>query len=179
MSNKPIIRIAISGRSGCGNTTVSRMLSERLNLNLVNYTFRSIAEEEGISFEEVCRLAELSDEYDLRVDRTQVELARKAPSVLGTRLAIWMLAEANLKVFLTGSLETRAGRIAKREGGSLEEQMALTAARDDRDHRRYLRLYGIDNNDFSAADLVLNTNRLNAEQVVDIIQAAVETAGRG
>ncbi|RKX84938.1 MAG: cytidylate kinase, partial [Spirochaetes bacterium] len=30
MSNKNGLRIAISGRSGCGNTTVSRLLAERL-----------------------------------------------------------------------------------------------------------------------------------------------------
>ena len=110
------IHIAISGRSGCGNTTVSRTLAECLGLHFVNYTFRSIAEEDGLTFEEVTRRAELSDDYDFRIDKTQVKLARKAPSVLGSRLAIWMLKDADLKVFLTASLETRAKRIQKREG---------------------------------------------------------------
>lgn len=169
------IRIAISGKSGCGNTTVSRLLAERLGLNFVNYTFRSIAEEDGLSFEEVCRRAERSDDDDLRVDRVQVELARKEPCVLGSRLAVWMLKEADLKVFLSGSLEIRAGRITKREGGSLEEQLAVTKARDKRDHDRYARLYQIDNDDFSLVDLVVNTNRLDADQVTDIIEAAARS----
>ena len=169
------IHIAISGRSGCGNTTVSRLLAERLGLSFVNYTFRSIAEEDGIPFEDVCGRAEVSDDDDLRVDRTQVELARKKPSVLGSRLAIWMLEEADLKVFLSGSPKTRAERISQREGGSLEEQMAATEARDKRDHDRYARLYGIDNYDFSEADITVNTDRLDAEQVTDIIEAAART----
>ncbi|MEE0998461.1 MAG: cytidylate kinase, partial [Treponemataceae bacterium] len=28
------LRIAISGKSGCGNTTVSKLLSEKLNVNM-------------------------------------------------------------------------------------------------------------------------------------------------
>ncbi|MCD6343215.1 MAG: cytidylate kinase family protein [Spirochaetaceae bacterium] len=175
MSNKNGLRIAISGRSGCGNTTVSRLLAERLGLKLVNYTFRTIADEDGISFDDVCRRAETGDEDDLRVDKTQVALARKEPSVLGSRLAIWMLKDADLKVFLTGSPEVRAARIKMREGGTLEDQMKATTVRDKRDFNRYKKLYGIDNNDYSIADLVINTDRFDAVQVVDIIV----TASRG
>jgi len=174
MSNKNGLRIAISGRSGCGNTTVSRMLAERLNLKLVNYTFRSIAEEDGISFDEVCIRAEQAVDDDLRVDQTQVSLARKEPSVLGSRLAIWMLDDADLKVFLTGSPEVRASRIQKREGGTLEAQLKITTERDRRDHDRYLKLYKIDTNDFSHADLVINTDRFDAAGVVAVIEAAAK-----
>lgn len=172
MLNKDGLRIAISGRSGCGNTTVSRLLADCLGIKLVNYTFRSIAEEDGISFDEVCRRAEQSDEDDLRVDKTQVGLARKGPSVLGSRLAIWMLEDADLKVFLTGSPEVRAGRIQIREGGTLEDQMKITSDRDERDYDRYLKLYNIDTHDYSLADLVINTNRFDAEQIVGIIETA-------
>ena len=172
MSSKVGLRVAISGRSGCGNTTVSQILADRLGLKLVNYTFRSIAEEDGISFDEVCRRAETGDDDDLRVDRTQVAMAMEAPSVLGSRLAIWMLEDADLKVFLTGSSETRAGRIRMREGGSLEDQIKATSTRDKRDHDRYKRLYDIDNDDYALADLVVNTDRFDAAQVADIIETA-------
>jgi len=175
MSNKRGIRIAVSGRSGCGNTTVSRMLAERLDLEFINYTFRSIAEEDGITFADVCRRAETSDDDDLRVDRTQVEMARRRPSVLGSRLAIWMLEEADLKVFLSGSSDIRAGRIHEREGGDYGKVLESTLERDRRDHKRYQRLYGIDNWDSSTADLVVNTNRLDENQVTDIVEAAART----
>jgi len=172
MSNKKGLRIAISGRSGCGNTTVSKLLADRLNLKLVNYTFRSVAEEDGLSFDEVCRRAEKDDDYDYRVDKTQVALAREEPSVLGSRLAIWMLEDADLKVFLTGSPEIRAARILKREGGTLESQMKVTSERDKRDYKRYMRLYNIDTEVFTHADLVINTDRFDASQVADLIERA-------
>ena len=52
------IKIAVSGKSGCGNSTVSRLLAEKLGLKLINYTFHNMAEEAGIPFEELCLKAE-------------------------------------------------------------------------------------------------------------------------
>jgi len=173
MSNDGILRIAISGRSGCGNTTVSTILSRRLGFKMVNYTFHSIADEMEMEFEAFCKLAEEDSKWDYQVDERQVELAMEGSSVLGSRLAIWMLKEADLKVFLTASPEERGRRIQKREGGTLSERMSQTAVRDERDHIRYKKLYDIDNNDFAFADLVINTDRMSPEVTADIILAAV------
>jgi len=45
----PDIRIAISGKSGCGNSTVSRIVATRLGLRVVNYTFKDLARDRGMS----------------------------------------------------------------------------------------------------------------------------------
>lgn len=157
MSNRRGI-IAISGKSGCGNTTVTGLVAKELGFRVINYTFRTMAEEMGISFEEVCALAEKDDSYDLRLDEKQVTLAKAGNCVLGSRLAIWLLKEeADLSVFLDASLEVRSARIAKREGGTPAEVLERTVARDRRDHERYKRIYGIDNDDYSFADLVIDT----------------------
>ncbi len=171
MSNN--VRIAISGRSGCGNTTVTRLLSERFKFKMVNYTFRNIAEEKGIEFHEFCKMAETDTSWDRYVDDKQVKLAMDGDSILGSRLAIWMLKEADLKVFLTASPQIRASRIHQREGGVFLDRMTETEERDSRDHARYQKLYDIDNNDYSFADLVINTDRMNPEQEVEIIAAAI------
>src|SRR5574344_1986287 len=92
------VRIAISGRSGCGNTTVSRILAETLDIAFINYTFRSLAQERGIPLTEIIEKAKTDFSFDQIVDTKQVELARRSSCVLGSRLAIWMLAEADLKV---------------------------------------------------------------------------------
>ena len=118
MSNN--LRIAISGKSGCGNSTVSRLVAKTLKLRLINYTFRNIAEERGITFEEVCRLAQEDDSYDRELDKKQVQMAMEGSCVLGSRLAVWMLKEADLKVYLCASPEVRAERIRIREGGDVK-----------------------------------------------------------
>lgn len=166
------MRIAISGKSGCGNTTVSNMVSEALGFVMINFTFRSLAEEQGIEFWEFCRLAEKSDAYDLEVDRRQVEMALAVENcVLGSRLAIWMLKEADLKVYLTATTEERANRVLKREGGTFSERLAQTTQRDKNDSARYKRLYDIDNSDTSIADMVIDTTDLEPEEVASLIIA--------
>lgn len=166
------MRIAISGKSGCGNTTVSKMVSEALGFVMINFTFRSLAEEQGIEFWEFCKLAEESDEHDLEVDRRQVEMALAVDDcVLGSRLAIWMLKEADLKVYLTATAEERANRVLKREGGTFKERLEQTTQRDRNDSARYKRLYGIDNSDTSIADMVIDTTDLEPHEVASLIIA--------
>jgi len=167
------LTIAISGKSGCGNTTVSTLLAQRLGLRLINYTFHSMAQERGLSFEEFSRLAEKDDQYDLYLDRHQVELASSGGCVLGSRLAIWLLPRASLRVYLAASLEERARRVALREG--LDPALARSAVeeRDSRDRNRYLRLYHIDIDDYRLADLVVDTEAGQPPYVVDVIQAAL------
>lgn len=167
--------IAISGKSGCGNSTVSGIVAESLGLRLINYTFRSLADDMGTTFEEVCRLAERDFSYDRRVDDRQVQEARAGNCVLGSRLAIWLVEEADLKVYLEASLKQRARRIQKREGGSLEEVVETTERRDGRDRRRYQKLYGFDIDDYEFADLIVDTTDLNQYQVSEVILQRVRS----
>ncbi|MDR3123574.1 MAG: AAA family ATPase [Treponema sp.] len=165
-------RIAISGKSGCGNTTVSRLVSERLGLRFINFTFRNLAAEKGISLEEALKQAAVDDSWDREVDRRQTSIAREdGGCVLGSRLAIWMLEEADLKVYLRAEPETRAKRIAGREGGAIESVAAFTAERDRQDRERYLRIYHIDNDDYGFADLVVDTDSIDPPGIADIIIA--------
>jgi cytidylate kinase len=170
MSNE--IRIAVSGKSGCGNTTVSRILAEQLGVRLINYTFHDMAEERGIPFEELCLLAESDSQYDRHLDSRQVELAMEGSCVLASRLAIWLLEQADLKVYLYASTEVRARRIAEREKIEWQQSLQDIRARDSRDRNRYLRLYGIDIDDYEFADLVVDTEAGDQFFVVErIIEA--------
>ena len=153
------LRIAVSGKSGCGNTTVSTLLSQALGVTLINYTFRQLAAEKGMTLAQVIESAKTDDSYDMYVDSHQVELAKKEPCVLGSRLTIWMLKEADLKVYLYASDEVRANRVFTREGGDLKQIKEFTAMRDSEDSRRYKKLYNIDNNAYSFADVIIDTSK--------------------
>ncbi len=171
------LRVAISGKSGCGNTTVSRLLAERLGVRLINYTFHNMAAERGISFDELCRLAEQDSQYDLYLDRRQVELASEGSCVLGSRLAVWLLKNAQLKVYLNACAQTRAARIARREGIPLQQSLEEMEERDERDRKRYLKLYGIDLDRYGFADLVVDTEKGDERWVVQTIVAALQKRG--
>ena len=172
------LRIAISGKSGCGNTTVSTMLAEKLGVTLINFTFRQLAAEKGLTLAQVIENAKTDDSYDIAVDTKQVELAREQSCVLGSRLAIWMLKEADLKVYLIASDDTRAKRILNREGGDLQQIKDFTAMRDREDSSRYMKLYNIDNNDYEFADLKIDTATRTPEQIVALILEYLEKSGK-
>ncbi|MBN1518790.1 MAG: AAA family ATPase [Spirochaetales bacterium] len=166
--------IAISGKSGCGNSTVSRLLAERLGRTLVNYTFRSMADELEMPFERLLELASGDPSYDRTLDERQVAMAHERDCVIGSRLAIWLVRDARLKVYLHASPEVRAERIRKREGGDPATVLEFTRRRDLVDRERYLSLYGIDNDRYDFADLVINTERMDPERIVNVLVAAVE-----
>lgn len=160
------VRVAISGKSGCGNTTVSTLLSQKLGVTLINYTFRQLAAEKGMTLAQVIESAKTDDSYDMYVDSHQVELAEKEPCVLGSRLAIWMLKNADLRVYLYASDEVRAQRVFTREGGDLKQIREFTAMRDSEDSRRYKKLYNIDNSDYAFADVIIDTAHYTPEEIV-------------
>jgi cytidylate kinase len=174
MDMKKDIKIAVSGMSGCGNTTVSKIVADRLGLKFINFTFRTLAQEKGIDFNKVLELAAKDDSWDREVDSRQVKLARESGGcVIGSRLAIWMLEEADLKVYLRAKPETRAERIVKREGGNLKEVAAFTAERDKHDNQRYIRIYNIDNYKYEFANLVIDADHITPDEIADkIIEAA-------
>ena len=174
------MRIAISSKSGCGNTTVSTLLSEKLGYPMVNFTFRQMAQERGVDFWTFCRMAEDDYDIDRELDRRQVEMAMEQKDcILASRLAIWMLKEADLKVYLTATAETRAKRVYTREGGSLEERYKETVRRDENDTNRYKTIYGIDNSKPEEyADLIIATDDKTPDEIVSLIIKEVEKKTR-
>jgi len=166
--------IAISGKSGCGNTTVLRLVAQKLGFSPVNYTFRTMANDLGMPFEELLKKAQESLEYDRKLDAHQAELARAGNTVIGSRLAIWMVPEADLKVYLRASHAVRVRRIHAREGGDIAEIDRFTKERDAKDRGRYLALYNIDTDDTSCAHLSIDTERWSAEGVAELIVYAYQ-----
>jgi len=171
------MRIAISGLSGCGNTTTCKALSERLGYSVVNYTFRQMAEERGMDFWKFSELAEKDFSIDRELDSRMVEMALKQENcILGSRLAIWNLKDADLKVYLRVSAKRRADRVFNREGGTLEQRIQATEKRDELNRGRYMKIYGIDNTKpEGVADLIIDSDNLSVEAIVDkIIEALKE-----
>jgi cytidylate kinase len=151
------------------------LVSETLGWRLVNYTFRSLAKEKGLALEDVLALAENDASWDRIIDTKQVQLARSSDCVIGSRLAIWLLPDAALKVYLKASPETRVDRIYEREGGDRDKIARFTRERDAKDHKRYLETYGIDTNNIDNANLVIDTELWDAPQIAQLIVSAFRT----
>ena len=65
-------------------------------------------------------------------------------------------------------------RIGVREGQSIEDAKKETIERQASEAKRYMMYYNIDINDMSVYDLVVNTDELDPDGVIDTILKAIE-----
>jgi cytidylate kinase len=171
--------ITVSGPGGSGKSTLAASLADRLGYEHVSGgdIFRTIAEERGVTPLQLNRMAEEDDAIDRDLDRRLRSTARDHDDlVLESRLSGWMAGEyADLRVWLDAPLEVRAARIGEREGKPVSQAREETRARADSEASRYEAYYGIDIDERSIYDLVVNTARWDPEGVLDVVLHAVET----
>ena len=169
--------ITISGPAGSGKSTAAAELAGRLGYDHVSGgdIFRELAAERDLMALELNKLAEEDDGIDRDLDRRLREVAAARDDlVLESRLAGWMAGEhADFRIWLDAPLGVRADRIADREGKESDLARTETEARADSEAKRYEAYYGIDIDDLSIYDLVLNTARLDPDGVVDAIETVV------
>lgn len=168
---KPVI--AIAGPSGSGKSTVASILARRLGMTNIDSgaIFRQLAKEHGLDLIAFGLYAEKHPEIDRELDaRLAAEVKRsRRGAVLQGRLAAWTCVQNDIpahKIWLTASLPVRTERTIQREGGNRRETARKIDRRDKDNCRRYLKTYGLDLNDYSIYDAVVNTDGLTISQVV-------------
>jgi predicted cytidylate kinase len=173
------MRITISGPPGSGKTTACSKLSEKLGVEAVVFgkIFRELAAEKHLTLVELGALAEKDPSIDKMIDSRLVETARANENIiLESRLSAYMLHRNGIpafKIYLDASPEVRVARIGIREGDTLEHAMSETVDRQKSEAKRYKMYYDIDIEDLSIYDLVINTDDLDPDQVLETILEAV------
>jgi cytidylate kinase len=94
--------------------------------------------------------------------------------VVVTSYPIPWLTDAGIKVWLKGSLEVRARRMAKRDNIVVEEARRIIEARDRANAELYRSIYGIGfGEDLRVFDLVVNTDPLDEAGVFRTVESYV------
>ena len=174
MARRPTI--AVSGPPGSGKTTYARRLAEDLGLEFYSagMLFRELARRKGVSLLELNELAARDPTIDVEIDRMTRELGEKGGVVIEGHLVAWILRDiADVKVYVTAPLEVRVSRIAARDGISVEEAARETLRREMLHRKRFIEYYGVDIEDLSIFDLVVDTSKAGVDEIYEVIKTFV------
>ena len=169
--------VTVSGLPGSGTSTVARLAAQRLGLAHVDggTVFRAMASERGLGLRAFSSVAEANPEIDIELDARLAAVARAGNVVLESRLAAWIAANEGIpgtRVWIDGDEGVRAQRVALREQTEPGQALEANRAREASERHRYKTLYGIDLDDRSVYDLVIDATDQSAEAVAESIVAA-------
>jgi cytidylate kinase len=174
--------LVLSGMPAVGKTTVGRMVADSLGLKVVGGgdVLKEMAMEEGYApggndwwdtgdGMRFLQQRKSSPSFDKDVDSRLLRKARSGDIVITSYPLPW-LTDSGVKVWLAGSVESRAGRMAKRDHLDEAECRRILAIRDGENHKLYKNLYGIDfGNDLKPFDLIVDTDSIDESRVAEII----------
>jgi len=173
--------IAITGTLGSGKSSTSDLVAKALGFKRFSSGdfMRKIGLEMSMSLNELGTKAENDTSIDKKIDKEVKKAGELENIVIDSRLAFHWIPNS-FKVYLNLPPEIAKERILnnlkenklrKQSEGSLtsEEIYEKIINRLESEKKRYQELYGIDHTDKNNFDLVIDTNKNNLEQVVDII----------
>ena len=176
-----LVKITVSGPPGSGTSTLVKKLALARNWDYVNGggIFRNEADRRGISvgqFSQLCK-------DDLDVDRSldillkEYLTAADGPDIVESRLCGWWASNLKLeclRVWVKVTPEECGRRIQTREGGDFDSRLIESETRQSDDKDRYRILYGIDLDDMSPYNLIIDATGLSAEEVFELVNEKLE-----
>lgn len=163
--------ITIGGLAGSGTTTFAEVLSKELDIPYISTgaIFRDMAKEKGMSVIEFSKFAEDNTDIDIEIDKRQAELAKESENlIIEGRLSAYFV-DADLRIWLTAPLNTRAIRICDRESKDMDLATHEINLREKSEALRYLDIHNIDITNMDIYDLIVNTERFSPECICEIV----------
>ncbi|QUC64099.1 cytidylate kinase family protein [Nitrosopumilus sp. K4] len=178
--------IVISGPPAVGKTTVAKGLAEEFNLKYLSGgdVLKEMAKEHGFNSDgddwwdtkegmQFLSQREQNDEFDKKLDEKLTNLFNEGGMVITSYTLPWLITDG-IKIWLEGSHASSTKRMQTRDNMSSEEAYEVTKERFDKNKALYKKLYDFDfGDDKSVFDVIINTDHLTAQQVIDVAKETV------
>ena len=172
----------MSGMPAVGKTSVSRKVADELALPLVGGgdVLKEMAVEQGYTpggadwWDKGDGMRFLQERkrsagFDREVDSRLLEKAGKGNVVITSYPVPW-LTKDGVKVWLSGSVRSRATRMSKRDGIPVSKCREILSVRDQENYSLYKKIYGIEfGKDLKPFDLVVETDNIEEDRVAAIV----------
>jgi cytidylate kinase len=178
--------IVISGPPAVGKTTVAKGLAEEFSLQYLSGgdVLKDMAKEQGFDSEgddwwdtedgmKFLNQREENSEFDKKLDEKLTKLFNEGGMVITSYTLPWLI-EDGIRIWLEGSHESSTKRMQNRDDMSTEDAYQITKQRFDKNKALYKKLYDFDfGDDKSVFDVIINTDNLTAQQVIDVAKETV------
>ena len=178
--------VIISGPPAIGKTTVAKGLAEEFSLKHLSGgdILKELAEEEGFSSKgddwwdtqdgmNFLDKRKTNPEFDKKVDQKLQEYFHQSNVVITSYTLPWLVNDG-IKLWLSGSFENSAKRMKTRDKVTELTALEVVKKRFDENKKIYKSLYNFEfGEDLSVFDKIINTDDLNAEEVLDIAKTTV------
>lgn len=184
MQKKQII--TINGFPGSGKSSTADLVARELRFQRFSSGdfMRNIALKRNLSLNELSLKAENDTGIDIEIDNEVRKMGEKEKIVIDSRLAFHWIPNS-FKVYLdlppeiaqnriSDNLKTNKFRQESEGQASVEEIYKRITERFESEKKRYLELYKIDHTNKRNFDLVVDTDKNNLQEVVQIIVAAYQ-----
>ena len=176
----------ISGPPAIGKTTVAQGLAEEFNLKHLSGgdILKEMAEAEGFSSHgddwwdtqdgmNFLEKRKINTDFDKKVDEKLQELFHQGNVVITSYTLPWLVNDG-IKLWLSGSFVNSARRLKTRDNVTELDALEVVKKRFDENKEIYKSLYNFEfGQDLSVFDKIINTDDLNAEQVLEIAKSTV------
>ena len=178
--------IVISGPPAVGKTTVAKGLAEEFQLQYLSGgdVLKDMAKEQGFDSDgddwwdtedgmKFLNQREKNSEFDKKLDEKLTGLFNKGGMVITSYTLPWLIKDG-IKIWLEGSHASSTKRMQNRDNMTPEDASEITKERFDKNKALYKKLYNFDfGDDKSVFDLIINTDNLTAQQVIDVTKETV------
>ncbi len=180
-TQKPFL-ITLTGDLGSGKSSLAKRLCAYFEADYYSTgsAQRKLAAKRGVSTLDLNKMAETDPSIDREIDSIFENLAYEEKTyVVDSRMA-WHFLPNSFKLRLTVEPETGAVRILGDQKRTMEgyedvaEALEMIHKRKSSERSRFQNYYGVDTEDETNYDLIVDTTTLSHEAVFEKVRAAVE-----